>query len=110
MLRKACRCASRNLGEKGFADTRKVVKRRQGVADHRLEIERMGRLVEGPKGFCKIGVELEEFSERLLGHLVGPDIQLVASLAERRLVLPPGCSLCLSRRVALLSGLIQECL
>ncbi|MGH7165258.1 MAG: hypothetical protein ACREIS_07020 [Nitrospiraceae bacterium] len=39
---------------------RKLVEGGEGIADHGLEVERAGRLIQGPERFRTVGIELEE--------------------------------------------------
>jgi len=38
----------------------KLVEGGEGVPNHGLEVERTGRLIQGPERFCTVGIELEE--------------------------------------------------
>ena len=38
----------------------KLVEGYEGVPDHGIEVERAGRLIQGPESFCTVGIELEQ--------------------------------------------------
>ena len=59
------------------------VERRERVAHHRVDVERAGRLVQGPEGFSAIGVEHGQVCERRLRDLAGREAALIQRTQER---------------------------
>lgn len=64
------------------------LERGERVADHRVEIERTSRLIQGPEGFRTVGVELKERVELGLGKVRGWDLGVVERAEQRQRVQP----------------------
>lgn len=76
--------AGREVSQKVLTPCRKLLKRTQCVAKHGLHTDLVSGLIQGPKSFREVRVEFEELVQKLLGDLLGSQMELVQRPEQRQ--------------------------
>jgi hypothetical protein len=56
-----------------------LVERCQSIAEHGVEIQAGGRLVQGPEGFHIVGIQFKQLAYRALGDFGGRQVHPIES-------------------------------